>query len=470
MKLKALFVLQAIGFVLSFSSCSKLNEPTELGDELIPVVDNVNTFDTTLSVLASYYPFLDSSKHIINEAMALGKILDPVFGTTKADMYFNLSSEVYGSSPFYNKDSVLGIDSVVMQLAYVRAYGDTSGSSLVNVDVSEINKDNGFVDTITYRYDHPGFSTGPSLGTASFSVPQFKDTITLIRKRDTTKVVNVLRVRLDNSLGERLAAFDTSGNGAYKSDSLFREAFRGLAVKTTGTSGSGTLAYFNVFNTNTDLTVYFRVKKNGVTDTASAVFQHKTYSQANSIMRTAGGEYLANLQVPDPQQLYIQSSPTGSYAGVYVPGLTGFPPKVIHRAELIAQKVPSALDAVFTVPNRLFLDHKGMADTAYLFDSDINIGADGSLDLAQFGGILRSDNSYRFNLTRYVQGIVTKHERNDTLRLYAPLRTNVHSTLYGSAISVPVLSVIANGRVVLAGTDYPDPAKRLRLRIVYSNL
>lgn len=33
-----------------FFSCTKINEATELGDDLIPAVDNVNTFDTTLTV------------------------------------------------------------------------------------------------------------------------------------------------------------------------------------------------------------------------------------------------------------------------------------------------------------------------------------------------------------------------------------------------------------------------------------
>jgi hypothetical protein len=56
------------------------------------------------------------------------------------------------------------------------------------------------------------------------------------------------------------------------------------------------------------------------------------------------------------------------------------------------------------------------------------------------------------------------------MRLYAPLRTTLYSKTLGQAVSVPVLPAIANGRVVLAGDNYPDPALRLRLRIIYSNL
>lgn len=458
------------GFVIFLFSCTKLNTPTELGDELIPAVDNVNTFDTTLAVETSYHPFNDSSRHALGENMALGKLNDPVFGTTTADMYFNLSSAVYGSSPFYNRDSVKFIDSVVLQLAYVGAYGDTSSGSRLNVGVSQILGDNGFVDTLAYRYDQDGFTTGPELGTSYFTIKQLTDTQTLVRRKDTTKVVNVLRILLKNSLGDQLRNFDTSATGAYRSDSLFRSAFRGLAVKTNSVSGLGTLAYFNLTNPNTVLTVYFRVERKGVIDTTSAVFRHSTWSQANSIKRTPGGEYLANLNVQSPQQLYIQSAPQGSYAGLFIPGLTSFPNKIIHRAELIAFREPSTLDNIFTPPNRLFVDHKGSADSAFLFENDIQATGDGSFNLGLFGGNLRKDNSYRFNITRYVQGIVTNRLRNDSLRLYAPLRALLYSNQYRQEVTIPVLSVIANGRVVLAGANHPNQARRLRLRVVYSNL
>ena len=471
MKRKGLFALLLTGFVLFLFSCTKLNSPTELGDELIPAVDNINTFDTTLEVQTSYHPYNDSSRHVLGENMALGKLNDPVFGTTTADMYFNLSSSVYGTSPFNHRDSVKLIDSVVLQLAYVGAFGDTSQSGQLNVQVSDILSNNGFVDTLAYRYDHEGFTTGSSLGTSFFNVSRLKDTQTLIRKQDTTKVANVLRIRLNNSLGDRLKDFDTSANGAYRNDSLFRVAFRGLAVKTTAVTSQGTLAYFNLSNAATELRVYYKGQKGGVVDSAqSAVFRHTTWSQANSISRTPGGEYLASLNVPSPQQIYIQSSPQGSYAGIYIPGLSSFPNRIIHRAELIAFKEPSAAENSLTPPNRLFLDHKGTTDSAFLFDNDIPAIGDGSFNLGIFGGNLRNDNSYRFNITRYVQGIVTRRERNDSLRLYAPLRTILNSRLYGQQVSIPVLSVIANGRVVLAGANHTDPARRLRLRIIYSNI
>jgi hypothetical protein len=476
-KIKGPLALLSISSILLFLSCNKINETTELGDELIPTVDNVNTFDTVLNVEAAYFPFDDSSVHFIAENMALGKINDPAFGTTTADMYFNLSSQVYGASPFLHKDSVLKIDSVILSLSYRGAYGDTTAAGQISVQVSEISDPN-FYDTVLYRFDHPGFTSGSSLGGRTFSTRQLKDSVRVGQKRDTVSVANVLRIPLNNSIGEKLKDFGAAAGQPYYNDTLFRKAFRGLAVKTTNTTGSGTLAYFNTNDiTNTRLIVYYQYKNaSGVKDTATAVYTHSVYSQANSIKRSASGEYLANLSQSNSQKLYIQSSPTGSYIGMKIPGLDAFPNRVIHRAELIAYSVPSnnsSSDQVLTAPNRLFLDHKGTnnsKDSAYLFEVDIATGFDGSLDLSSFGGTQRSDKSYRFNITRYVQGIVTRHERNDSLRLYAPLRSIVFARNLNQSISIPVLDAIAKGRVVIANSNYFDTTKRLRLRIVYSNL
>lgn len=444
-----------------------------MGGDLIPAVDNVKTFEVNLAAQTAYHPFDDSSKHLITENMALGKITDPVFGTTTADMYFNLSSLVYGSSPFINKDSVEVIDSVVLSLAYRGAYGDTL--SQIGVQVNEIAQNNNFNDTTLYRFDQPGFTTtGSVLGTKTFNPKTLSDSIPFIRAGVTTKVANVLRIRLNNSLGDKLKSFDTTGNGGYKNDSLFRAAFRGLVVTATTASGPGALAYFNlVDNNDTRLIVYYRAKKGGIKDTASASFIHSTYSQANSVKRTAGGNYLAELNTTSPQNLYIQSSPLGSYVSIKIKGLDTLPNKVIHRAELIAYKVPSLLDNIFTVPTRLLLDHKSSTngkDTAYIFENDLQVNVDGSLNFNSFGGTLRSDNTYRYNLTRYVQGIVTRKEKNDSLRLYAPLRSNLFAKNLNQNISIPILPAIANGRVVLASGTFTDPAMRLRLHIIYSNL
>ena len=486
MNLKGLSVLLFTTFSFLIFSCTKINEATELGGDLIPAVDNVNTFDTTISLEAAYHPFEDTSKLFLGENMALGKITDPTFGSATADMYFNLSSSVYGTNPYKVGDSAV-VDSVVLSLGFTTGYGDTTATGLLNVQVFEIASGNGFEDSVLYRLNQPGFTTtGSALGSAAFSIPRLQDSIRIGTtghriSSDSASVANVLRIRLNNSLGNRLKSFDTAanGNGGYYNDSTFRKLFRGLAVKTqSANSAFGTFAYFNLSDAKSTLKVYYHNSIGGVKDTATATYVHNVYSQANSITRSPGGAYLANINNPNAQNFYIQSSPSGSYVGIKVPNLENFPNKVIHRAELIAAEVSDPYSTTFPKPNLLYLDHKGpsqgtVIDTAYFFEKDIASSATGGFDYASFGGRIKTDNTYRFNITRYVQGIVTRKERNDSLRLYAPYRVYNFEPSSKLLLAYPynnILDYIAKGRVVIAGTKNPDPNKRLRLHIIYSNL
>jgi hypothetical protein len=149
--------------------------------------------------------------------------------------------------------------------------------------------------------------------------------------------------------------------------------------------------------------------------------------------------------------------------------LDTFSNKVIHRAELIAPVVSQS--AVYPTPSRLVLD-RFRNDSALNFDKDLPIsfnGLDYQADFDLFGGTPKSG-AYKFNITRYVQGIVTMHDRNDTLRIHAPFRTLVYFPGLLSYVPLTVLPRIADGRVVLGGGNHPDSSKRLRLRIIYSNL
>jgi hypothetical protein len=465
-----------LSFLFLFSSCKKINEPTEIGDELIPPIDNITTFETFFSTLTDNAPSYENDSTLMgmNDFAAIGSITnDPEFGQTNASAYFTIRSSVYGSNPFNHRDSIIGIDSVILSLSYKGSYGDTMSPQTVRV--FEIDQNADLNDTTFYRFTRmPDFpTTGAQLGFRTFMFNQLNDSMVHIRKTDTSKLVNVLRIPITNSLATRFASFDTTNtsNGGFRSDSIFRRLFKGLAVKADPATGNG-LGYFDLNDAaNTRLTFYFRVQKGGKTDTASAYFTHQANpgGQANIVRRTpAGGwkTYLTNT-TPEDDKIYLQSAP-GSYATIKIPSLDTFSNNIIHRAELIVTRVASPLDNIFAPPGQLMLDRLNTTkDSAFLFDKDLVSGSDLNWDL--FGGNLRS-NQYRFNITRYVQDIVTNDSANRVLRLHAPLRTTVYFPVNRRATILPVLSIIADGRVVLAGGNYSDPAIRTRLRIVYSKI
>ena len=464
-----LFSFLVIGF-----GCTKINESTTLGGDLIPPVDNINTFEAFLDANTKTVLYNDSTKLAFEEQAALGYFNDPEFGETNADIYFNISRSTAKNDPFPVKtfEDSLYIDSVVLSLSYAGAYGDSNSSQTVRV--FEIAQNSTFSDTASYRFDHPEFAvTGAELGSKTYTIKNLKDSVRhVFALKDTTKIANVLRIPLDNSFGYRLASYDTLNtfNGGYRNDSIFKTLFKGFAIK-ADVNGNG-LAYFNLADgSKTKLTIYSHKQVNGVKDTTITEFFHLTNGQANIIKRQPASGYQTYLANGGDDKIYIQSTP-GSYGAIKIPALDTFKNNLIHRAELIVSKLPSSLENIFTTPSRLYLDRKRVNnDSAFFFNKDV-FDASGNLN-ALFGGALGSDNKYRFNITRYVQDVITGREKNDSLRLFAPLRIIYKIPNGSSSFTVPIpgISQVANGRVVVAGGNYlADPTLSLRLRIIYSKI
>lgn len=472
MKQHVTIALLAFAFVLP--ACTRINEATDLGGDLIPPVDNIHTFESFLTVEADNRNAVDSTKVYFSDDLALGHLNDPEFGLTHADAYFNISHPNYFIYPYFNRDSVK-IDSVVLSLSYQAAYGDTN--SMNTLRVFEIAQNAGFNDTTLYKFNQSAFNTvGPQLGSKTFQVKKLTDSVQFIRKRDTLKIANAIRIPLDSNFGRRLVNYDTSNtaNGGYRNDSLFKSLFRGFAIKSDATGNA--LVYVNPTDVlKSKLIVYFRYTKNGITDTTQADYYHATGGQANLITRNPGGNWASYLNngIPNDDKLYLPATP-GSLAQLRIPSLDTFRNVVVHRAELIATPLTSMQSGTFAYPFGLFMDRISPAgDTAYTFDSDMLITNNFSsftYDINSFGGRLRTDSSYRFNITRYIQAMVTQRLRNDSLRLYVPIRAFLYSPAYRSRNQIYVTDRAAYGRVVLAGGNYPDATKRLRLRLVYSKL
>ncbi len=463
--------------ILIFSSCKKINEATELGGDLLPPIDNINTFETFLPVETFNRSHINDTTTIgFYDNVAIGHIeSDPVFGKTTADAYFSIGRPFYGY-PFVGKKDSITIDSVRLALAYESNYGDTN--SLLTYSVHEIAPTAGFKEDTFYSYTRPPFAVVNNFGSKTFAIRNLKDSVFVFTPGDTItrKQGNILRIPIDNSLGVRLKNYDTTANGAYKNDSLFKSNFKGLAVRSSDNSGNG-LAYFNLSDPRTKLIIYYKSKINGVDSSLSTEFYHIPFvvpvgfrnGQANIIQRMPAGDWAAALNSPNTpsENLYIQSSP-GSLGKIRIPALDTFSNKVIHRAELIIPKLNSALENTFAPPQYLFLDRINQQDkVAATLHNDIFFGQS-SYDVARFGGLLKLGNTYNFVITRHVQGIVTRKESNDTLRLHAPYRVILFDKNFNQRQLVSVIDEIAKGRVVVAGGSHP--VTPMRLRLVYSNL
>ncbi|MGE5106467.1 MAG: DUF4270 family protein, partial [Sphingobacteriales bacterium] len=121
-----------ISFIF-FYGCTKI-DTTTIGGGILPVVDNINTFEESFDVITKNYTDTnsDSSYVFSSDAQILGHLDDPIFGKTEANLYFQVIPPTYPFNYTKPKDSLL-LDSAVLVVKYVAAYGDSLAKQKINV-------------------------------------------------------------------------------------------------------------------------------------------------------------------------------------------------------------------------------------------------------------------------------------------------------------------------------------------------
>jgi len=479
-------------FSLFFSACKKINEGTELGDDLLPVVDNVKTFDTSLAVQTFNDVFTDLNDSTRITAAAehfIGRISnDPLFGKTDASLYLQLKpfQFPYAFHPASDSMTSMTIDSVVLVLGYAETYGDTNAAQ--RFKVYEIAQSSEFRWDSSYLVRQNNFTTSTDLtgSTGPISViPRpgvLSDSVHLFREQAKGQ----LRLKLDNSFGTRLLGYDSTSNplnNAYHNDSIFNTKFKGFAVVPDGSSTGNALIGVNLLDSNTKVAIYYKwYKNNGATpfDATVKYFRFTGFvAHAQLVKRDPTGAqiqtYLNNPATTEDSLVYIQNTP-GTFARVKIPGLSTLSNRVVHRAELIVDEIYHPSDATFGPPEFLYLDAYDSSKSKYRsIPFDLGFDFSGNLNAGSFGMVGRpaivngnTITEWRLNLTRYVQHIVTNHNTNYDLRLFSP---NYMKETYSGNETVQqfnVNSTVAKGRVRVGGGNHPT--QRMRLRIIYSKI
>lgn len=481
------FIFFSVSILLIISSCKKLNEATDLGDDIIPGVDGVNTFDTTLTVEA-YNSIFDPSKDSVysfaTDDHILGSITnDPFFGKTDASIFLQLKPE---SFPFNFisgvKSDSMYIDSVVMVLGWTGNWGDTTIRQ--HVSVYEMDQSNQFRADSVYLLRNQSFTYSNLLGTKDFFPYELNDSIKAFQ--DTTD--SQLRIRLNNTFGRRLLDYDTTN--AYKTDSAFNTYVRGLAVIPDASQGNALMSFALANNPNTKLAIYYRYKKGGQDDTTVSYFRFNTtanYSAHHNYINRANnfaGTPLAaaSATAGEDQLIYLINTP-GSYATVKVPGLRTLTNRIINRAEFIVEEVYDPSDNLFTPPDGMMLDVYDSTLGGYKltpFDYVPDNSGSGAITYGVFGknttdGFGNPIKQWKFVVTRYIQNIVTQKEPVHDFRLVAAKsvidRVRPNYTLNtGDYVyfQANLNQHNAIGRVRVGGGNHPT--QRMKLRIIYTKI
>lgn len=471
-----------------FSACKKINESTDLGGGLIPPVDNINTFDTTISVQTynGIFDLAGDTQFISREEeFFLGRINnDPFFGKTDARMFLELKPLFYKFA-FANSDPTkLRIDSVVLVMSYIETYGDSSVAQ--TIDVFEIDNNVDFRADSAYLIRQNNFTYGNLLGSRSVLPMSLDDSVKAFK--DTTK--NQLRIRLNNSFGTRLLGYDSSATGAYFNDSIFRTKFKGFAVQSRNV-GEAVMG-FNLLSNNTKLAIYYHYDKGTIVDSATVAYfgfngmtalEKGASASANYITRDYSGTPVAATSgdiIEDPIA-YIQASP-GTYTTIKIPGLAGLSNRLIHRAELSFEQIYHSSDTIFRAPELLYVDAYDPTITkSYKFrtipydlvytPSGFALNSFGVIPQTGFDAAGNKIKIWKFNLSRYVQHVLTKTQTLYDLRLFAPFSLNEsHGIPPGTDQVFPffVNPTIVKGRIRVGGGTHPS--QKMKLRLIYSKL
>ena len=462
-------------FLVTIYSCNKIKS-TDIGTDLLPVVDNIITFDTTIEVITENGLVSDTLLPRILSVyeggipqLIAGQINNDVqFGKTNASMFFQFLPSGYPVT-FEVLDS-LYLDSVVLCMSWNGlVYGDTNQTQKFNVYEldSTLRSDSSYKTNFTTTYKG-------LLGSKNFKPSILNDSLKLLGQ----SLANQLRIPLNKTFGEALLHPNSIITNPFLSDSLFRSFSKGFAVvPDVNTTSANAIMGFNLSDSNSYIKLYYRYDTASSKDTASIVLRYTTTTgYANNITRNYNGSAAQNtFKSGQDSVVYIQTSP-GTNCAIKIPAIDIFKAKkgnvVIHKAELSMQQIPSfgQQDDVFSAPDVIYADYFDSASKSlnpFILDGF----SQGSYASALLGGAKKMVNGplgvsiaeYKFNLTRYLQGIITRNYPNNIIYLSAP-----NYIQYNQLFILQKVNDLAKGRVKLGGGN--NKTQRMSLRIIYSKL
>lgn len=269
-----------------------------------------------------------------------GRTENPYFGITEAAFYIEpLLLRDLGGIPveFATDPTMAFIDSVVLVLPLDSSgiYGRVNGNFGIEVyEVMEAITPQEDEDGAVSFYSNASFATLPTpLASTSFR-PNYVDSV-FVKKEisfatlDTVDLrVPHVRVRLDDSFGQRFIRNDTS---VYVSDSTLLDHFKGLYVKPTGVAPG--IIDFDLNRSWPGIYFYYRLRGDTLVYNLELGSIGRRVSQYNHIYDGyAVGDVLDTPNTPD-SLLFLQGL-QGLMVAFEVPGLADFSNKVINKAEL----------------------------------------------------------------------------------------------------------------------------------------
>lgn len=286
----------------------------------------------TFSLLT--YSKLDDTVLTKNPAISiLGTINDPVFGIARASIYtqFRLTA----SNPVFEPSSKILIDSFVLSMAYTGFTGKTDAQTF---EVYELDDTLSSHSSVKYYVDtdFPIKSTNRIMPASATQKMEWEKPAII----DSVASVPQLRLHLDTSIARDFVEKANGSGDEFSSNEKFLEYFKGLCIKTDGStpaSGQGGVGYFNLTDDASRLTMYYRVVQSpGDTLNKSYFIRVNSSSVRYTKMDFARSAKVQNvIDNPSMGQSQFYAQALGLRGVIELPTITNLPKSsTIHKAEL----------------------------------------------------------------------------------------------------------------------------------------
>lgn len=413
--------------ILSFS-CKK--EESIIGLEVQPPSEQVDVLFTDTCSIQSYTIREDSLITNATIYNLLGSMNDSVFGKTNASFYTQVGLAT--SNVSFGDAANITIDSVVLALKYNSYYGNLTPQTF---KVFEITED--ILNTQTYYSNVNVAYNAAELGRIDNVTPNLTDSLHV----GSDTIAPHLRIKLDNSLGQRFIDADAS---VFANNASFLSFFKGFYITTENSSqqiAEGAILYFDLKDPVSKFTVYYR-------DSIAHEFDFVIDGNAIRINKfehdysgTPVGNQLSN-SLLGRERVYVQSM-SGVKTKIYFPFLKELKSLnniAINKAELI---LPVERNDELDPHSKLILAASD-ADGKPVSLIDAVEGAN------YFGGIYDSTaREYRFNIARHLHQIIYED-----------------SIDYGLFIMSSGGVINANRTIIKGGNPY----NTMKLKITYTEL
>lgn len=428
-----------------FIGCEKSNEQLgfkqvigevpEVADTSLDVITYTRDID---SILVAYNYDTQLALGGYRGSRMVGNMTDGHFGQARAGIVSQVFLEE--TSPDFGTDAV--VDSAVLYLRYVGAYGDTSKP--MSLEVHTLTDTLGPNQRYYSDYDpKPAEKIGEKLN----FYPQPHTPLKINGVYFTPR----LAIPLDsNFIQQKIVGVANGSNPEFASNDQFKEYFKGLYIEAVNPDGA--ILFFDLSALSSQMVIYYHNA-----DTTNLQFA-LDFNQIgldvpinfNVFEQDYSGAYpvsfnLNNMNTTEGEELmYVEAM--GGVAGVVeIPGLKGLMNKgvMINRATLEIHKASGAGNGLAPPQRLIFSEFEGNGLGSVIPDF---AGDNASIGDGNFRSQPFHQGVYKFDLTRYVFDVANG---GDNIKLAL----------------IPSTRSTAANRVILQGTKSENPVK---LKIYYT--